>query len=313
MLEDFYQKQKVATTILINQLSKQRLSHAYLFETNGNTSAFPLILSFVKAILCPMNYTNNQKCQNCVQCTQIDKNGFTELKIIEPDGLWIKKEQLEDLQKDFSKKALQTSKRVYIIKQADRLNQSAANSILKFLEEPEENIIAILITDNIYQMLETIISRCQIVPLLKEKVDLKNNYLDKIKYYFEIEEDSEILKEKTNSFIRFITSIENKGIDAILMYDRILSDYLKDKNDYLFLFDFMIFFYKDCLNYKFERNLDLFDENDVKEIASKNEILKLNEKMKIITTLKTRISYNVNNNLLLDKLIMTMEGGKVNE
>lgn len=72
-----------------------------------------------------------------------------------------KKEQFISLQEEFMTKGIENQKRIYIIKQAIRMNSAAANSILKFLEEPQNNIMAILITDNIHQLLPTIISRCK--------------------------------------------------------------------------------------------------------------------------------------------------------
>ena len=65
--------------------------------------------------------------------------------------MWIKKEQLLELQEEFMTKGLLTSKKIYIITDATKLNTSSANSILKFLEEPADNIIAILLADNIHQ------------------------------------------------------------------------------------------------------------------------------------------------------------------
>lgn len=72
-----------------------------------------------------------------------------------------------DLQSEFSKKSIEGSKKVYIIKSADKMNIQTANSILKFLEEPIDEIIAILVVDNINLMLPTIISRCQVIKLNK--------------------------------------------------------------------------------------------------------------------------------------------------
>ena len=74
---------------------------------------------------------------------------YTELKIVKPNGQFIKKEQLLELQNSVLNKPVEANKIIYIIKNAERLNSSSANSILKFLEEPEDNIIAILLTDNL--------------------------------------------------------------------------------------------------------------------------------------------------------------------
>ena len=50
-------------------------------------------------------------------------------------------------------------------KEADKLNMSSANTILKFLEEPEDDIVAILVANNRYAVIETILSRCQVLSL----------------------------------------------------------------------------------------------------------------------------------------------------
>ena len=65
-------------------------------------------------------------------------------------------------------------KRIYIIKECDKMNLQTANSILKFLEEPADNIIAILMTNNISKLLETIVSRCQLIRLNNTKSTLGN-------------------------------------------------------------------------------------------------------------------------------------------
>ena len=144
-----------------------------------------MILAFVKILICPNHYTNKDKCHNCNTCFLIDNHSYPELKIIKPDGLWIKKEQLLGLQKQFSYKAIQGNKKVYIIYEAEKMNSSAANCMLKFLEEPEDDIIAILISNNIHQLLPTILSRCQIITFKQNKIeDYMEMFNDiKIKHY----------------------------------------------------------------------------------------------------------------------------------
>ena len=105
MLDEFVIEQEKVTKILKNSILKNKLSHAYLFEVNGYKNKKNLALAFAKMILCPNNYSNNEQCENCSICKQIDENNHIELKIIKPDGLWIKKEQLDELQKNLVKKA----------------------------------------------------------------------------------------------------------------------------------------------------------------------------------------------------------------
>ena len=78
------------------------------------------------------------------------------------------KEQILGLQNEFSTKAIESKYKVCIILNCEQLNKYAANSLLKFLEEPEENIITILLTNNIGQVLKTIVSRCQVITFQKK-------------------------------------------------------------------------------------------------------------------------------------------------
>ena len=170
----------------------KRYYHAYIFEVDDINNSFPLILSFAKMIICSNHYTNNESCLDCNICHLIDNNTYSDLKIIEPDGISIKKEQIQALQQSLSLKSSNNTNQVYIIKESDKMNPSASNSLLKFIEEPEEGIYAILITTDRNQILPTIISRCNLISLSTKKNDnyqeediitianfLKKNYEDK--------------------------------------------------------------------------------------------------------------------------------------
>lgn len=141
MLDRYKIGQPLVYTMLNNAIDSDKLSHAYLFDANGNDEVYDIIYSFVKMIFC-RNISDKKKINNI--CKRIDDSNYIDLKIIEPDGLWLKKEQILDLQNEFSKKAIEGDKKVYIIKSADKMNTQTANSILKFLEEPVDDIVAIL-------------------------------------------------------------------------------------------------------------------------------------------------------------------------
>ena len=148
-----------------NIVSSNKLSHAYLIELSDYEGDFKKVKDFVKLILCEKNNKNYSKlnCKNCNICSLVDTENYPDLQIIEPDGKEIKKTQILSIQSEFNNKSLLNNKRIYIIKEADKLNVSAANTILKFLEEPEDDIIAILVTKNRYNVIETILSRCQVL------------------------------------------------------------------------------------------------------------------------------------------------------
>ena len=84
--------------------------------------------------------------------------------MVAPDGNNIKIDQIRDLQHIFSYRSKAGHPKVYIIEQAEKMTVQAANSLLKFLEEPQVPAVGILITDNGQAMLPTIRSRAQMVP-----------------------------------------------------------------------------------------------------------------------------------------------------
>ena len=304
MLDDFKSNYKVAYRILNNDLKKNRCSHAYLFETNGNLDKNDIVMSFAKSLLCPYNYTNLEKCIDCYQCKNIDEHNYLEIKIIEPDGMWIKKEQLLDLQEEFKTKSITGNKKVYIIHNAEKMNASAANSLLKFLEEPEENIIAILSTDNIHQLLDTIVSRCQIITLNN------NHFSDKkqIQNVLSNQYEKEKLEEIIDNTIEFTNYLENNGVNTLLYTKRLFFDKFEDKNDIVTFFEIMIFYYKDIIHLKLNKQPDFFEQDSMKDIVKYNTITTLNHKINIIMEAKDKMKVNANVNLLIDKLIIDIGG-----
>lgn len=309
MLDEYKDNQKIVYKILKNAITSDRISHAYLFETNGYKEADKVAIAFAKSLFCPNKYTNNEKCMQCVQCTNIDKNNFLELKIIEPDGMWIKKEQLDDLQKEFSMKSVVANKKIYIIHHANQLNASSANTILKFLEEPNENIVAILITENAYQVLETILSRCQILSFRKQKNFENDNLFQRVSFYMAIPDTidtEEKLSEKIEAIKKFVRTIENKKKDTILFTQRLWHEQIVGKEVGQFAFDIMIYIYRDMLASKMQMEPFLFSQATLEELTQKNTINQINEKIKIINEAKENIKYNANMSLLLDKLIIEL-------
>ena len=188
-------------------IQSNKLSHSYLIELGDFSLDFPLVLLFVKMILCSemVDDVENLNCNRCNTCKLIDENSFPDLQIIEAEGSQIKKNQLLSLKGEYQNNSLIGKRRVYIIKNAEKLNPSSANTILKFLEEPEEGVIAILLTSNRYQILDTILSRCQVLSLLDDS-------------------ETEIVDDKIIVFMRYLIHPEDLFIHYKEIYDSILSD-----------------------------------------------------------------------------------------
>ena len=313
MLDEYKNSQPIVYKILKNAIINDKCSHAYLIETGGFYDSFNFTMSFVKSLLCPLKNLSKENCNNCHQCEVIDSGNFPEIEIIKPDGLWIKKEQLQNLQKEFNTKALIGNKRIYIITKADRLNKSAANSILKFLEEPDNNLVAILLADNIYNVLSTIKSRCQILKLKSSTIAKENitplQKLIQITNISNKEIDEETLNQKITKVIEFINYFEKNHLNTILYIGKLWTDYITNKEEFEMAFEIMINYYKDVLNYSLGKPLEIFEQDDnIKSISESNTVDEICQKINKIVELKELIKYNINTSLLMDKLIMNLEG-----
>ncbi|WP_139991445.1 DNA polymerase III subunit delta' [Paenibacillus paridis] len=153
-----------AQRILRHALESGKVSHAYLFNGPSGTGRMAMAREFAKALFCTAE--GSDACGECLECRKFEHGNQTDLTVIVPDGQSIKIDQIRELQKDFSYRNSGTKRKVYMIEKADKMTLQAANSLLKFLEEPLSPVVAILITDNGQAVLPTIRSRTQWVPFL---------------------------------------------------------------------------------------------------------------------------------------------------
>lgn len=289
-MEEFKEEQVIAYNLLNNQLKSNRISNAYLIDDNGTKQGFKLACSFCESL-------TGEK---------IELSGNVD--IIENDGTSIKKEQIDELKRKFATKAIIGTKKVYIIKNAEKLNQASASAILKFLEEPEPNIFAILVTENINQVLETIKSRCVIVPLVHKVVEAKDT-LEKIKDAVYISEINNLTIEKLEESLEFIEYVDKNKIKTLLYLKKINKTNKFDKEDSLILFNIMLLFYKDVLEYKTLQQVSIFEDyySKIKEISYNNSDKQIIAKIKLIIEILDDLKYNVNIMMEYDKFIMRME------
>lgn len=153
MFTNLEKNQSDVVKLLRNSFKKQRVVHTYLFHGQKGTMKMEAARYFASLLLCE----NDGACGKCLQCESIAKNKNANVFIITPEGRSIKKEQILDLAHEFS--LYSDQKRVYIIEHIDLATPASANSLLKFLEEGNENNYGILITENINMVLPTIRSR----------------------------------------------------------------------------------------------------------------------------------------------------------
>lgn len=277
-------------TNLVKKYREKKLAHAYLIETNNINLATNDILELIKIINCPEEYI--EKCNNCNLCNLIDKVSLPSLKIIEPDGASIKKSQIEALKLAFGTIPVYSKYNCYIIKNAEKLNSSSANSMLKFVEEPTNGIIGFFITSNKDIMIDTIKSRCQSLVLnyesksIIEKLNITEaeftDYKELLKTYL-----PKIAKE---SFI-------NNKTEIITKYP--------ERKDIENLFKIIFELYYN----QFTKIIGSADNPELQDICEMPTDLQIiTKKLGIITNILHEISYNVNIELILDKFVIEMRG-----
>jgi DNA polymerase III subunit delta' len=144
-----------------NQLRGGRLPHSLLFAGCEGVGKRTLALFLAKAVNC-QNTDGTDFCDHCTSCRKIEAAAHPDLREVEPDGQFIKIEQMRELSREVYFTPFEAKYRFFLINHAERLKMEAANSILKTLEEPPQTSHLILITPRPDELLGTIRSRCQI-------------------------------------------------------------------------------------------------------------------------------------------------------
>lgn len=268
-------KQQICV-LLKEQIEKDHISHAYIICCEDIKTANDFAVSLAKKLV---------------------KKEETNIIVIEPDGLWIKKEQIVNLKNQFITKSLTKSKRTYIIKSCDQLNIHAGNSMLKLLEEPEENITGILTTNALNKVLTTIVSRCQIIKL-KNAVSLSNVFEN-----LNLDDNIDLKIEK---MFDFIIKYETEGLNVYSEINKYWHDIDFPKENYQIGITVLIYIYKDVLNILYNNAIEYFPNHiDKLKLISKNKIKEnILNKIMILSSIKEKIKNNLNLYLIIDKILI---------
>ena len=151
--------QEHITTTLLNELSTNRLNHAYLFTGSRGTGKTTCAKILAKAVNC-LHPVNGNPCGECEICKGIDSGGI--LDVTEMDAASNRK--IDDIRQIIDEVQFKPSKckyRVYIIDEVHMLTTEAFNALLKTLEEPHDHAIFILATTQIHKLPQPLLSRCQ--------------------------------------------------------------------------------------------------------------------------------------------------------
>ena len=149
--------QALPKKILSNAISENRVNHAYIFYGKEGTGRLTVAKKFSQYLICK----NKTACMECSSCKQFLANTVDDFKIVEPEAGKenILVEQIRELTNDVYIRPHIFNKKIYIIKDADKMNQNAQNAFLKVFEEPPDYAVFILIVSQISSILPTIKSR----------------------------------------------------------------------------------------------------------------------------------------------------------
>ena len=282
---------------LVDYYHENKISHVYLVETNNVELCLEDLKKNVKQIFCAGKYQEN--CTECNICNLIDQNYLPSLAIIEPDGSTIKKEQILELKRNFSTVPIYTKDNIYIIKNAEAMTQSSANTMLKFLEEPEEHIMGFFITSNLNNVIPTIRSRCEVI---KAMYDVHELNIDSV---FD-DSNSEFL----NIAMTYLEKLEVEKKDSIMYNRSILLGKISAREDIKKLFQIILIIYEEFLknSLNLPSKYQKFAKNNFLSSYNSKALLK---RVNLVAQFLEDISSNVNLELLLDKFVIDL--GDVDE
>jgi len=147
--------------ILKKAIAQKRVGHAYLFSGIDGAGKRTLAGEFAKALNCERADTLHDACEKCSSCLKARHASHADIIFIAADGQFIRINAIREIQERMKFKPLEGGWRAVIIDDADKMNDHAANALLKTLEEPSAANILILVSSRPYSLPTTIISRCR--------------------------------------------------------------------------------------------------------------------------------------------------------
>lgn len=261
--------------------TKKKVGHAFLFNVDDSYDT-SLAINFIKEILKnDVVDADTGDSQYEKFSYQLDNNTFPDLMIIKSFDKVIKKEQILNIKSEMKEKSINSGKQFYIIEYAENLNSSSANALLKFLEEPDDEIIAILVTKNINKVISTIVSRCQIVNLNHYNRKKDEQYFELALKYLLVHEDK---KEKAVSYLSELYEISSDDLKGMISS--------------------WIYIYKNVLKLLLNKDSEEANNESILALSKNNNIESVIDKLDKLEKMSNLILYNVNVRIILDELFI---------
>lgn len=169
-----------AIAILQTQMTRGENHHAFLITGPKNIGRFTLAKRMAQLLNCLSRSESGEPCLNCLSCQKIEKLIHPDVMLLEAEesGGAIKVDQVRELLRFVSLAPYEGKYRVVILTNFEDATISAANALLKTLEEPPPNAVIILTSESVESMLSTIVSRCELIKLRPVNLQKLSKWLE---------------------------------------------------------------------------------------------------------------------------------------
>ncbi len=154
-----------AITQIRRAIGGDRLAHGYLFAGPEGTGKRTTARALAGWLFCEAK-KGSRPCGHCPGCLKYLSGNHPDFVSIKPDGAAIKIDQIRELKKSVTFAPFENGMRVVILEDVQAMGREAANSLLKILEEPPPDNLLLLIASGSAALLDTIVSRCQVIPFV---------------------------------------------------------------------------------------------------------------------------------------------------
>jgi len=316
--------QNEAFRMLENSFNNEKLSHAYIFEGDAGSMKMDAALFFASKVLC---LDEEKPCMQCKNCKRVINQTHPNLYIVKLKKSEIVKEDIKSLQSEFSKTALESGPKIYIIESAERMNAYAQNALLKFLEEPTTETYAILLSNDASQMLPTIQSRSQRIPFHPVNETLIEEALINLGYSNTLSrlasrmrptiEDAKTLLETVDiepliDEVGALYETYANGGSLLIKFHESLDQTLNDKTKVDVLIDLFIHYQKDVIYGKINNQSQIIFADYMRAFEQLMESISLKtltKHLEKMLQMKLRQRNYINMRLAFDNLLIAMERG----
>ena len=309
-------------------VSADAVSHAYILNGERGSGKKMLANLFSMSLQCQNRDENGDACGKCQSCRQAVSGNQPDIIRVthEKPGTISVDDIREQVNNDIVIKPYSSRYKIYIIPEADLMTVQAQNALLKTIEEPPEYAVIMLLTENAETLLPTIRSRCVMMKLRNIKDQLVKKYLMEQMEIPDYKADvcvafaqgnmgkaimlatSDHFNEIKEEAVHLLKNIDEMDVSELMEAVKKCMTYKLEINDYL---DIIAIWYRDVLIYKATKSVDRVVFSDqlryIRERASKSSYEGIENILDGIEKAKSRIKANVNFELTMELLLLTIK------